>query len=116
VVALLLFVASVFMASPRVPAALVEAVGFGSALAESCLRHDARPPVGDRDNNACHFGGLCCAASCDGSAPADDVAARLLPPRPRPALLAQAYDAHENFLALAGWASAWSSRAPPRML
>jgi hypothetical protein len=115
-VALLLFVASVFVASPRGSWAMAEALGFRSTGAADCLRHDSRRPAGDPAGGACHLGGLCCAAGFDGSAPVDSVSARLPASRLQPATVRQAYDAREDFLALAGWASSWSSRAPPRGL
>lgn len=85
-----------------------------AAISDDCARHDRRPSPGEPDRDACHFGGLCCAAGCGGPVAVDaSPAPRAFARYPGTTRGVGRYAARQDFLALAGWASAWSSRAPP---
>lgn len=90
--------------------------GVVAAVAIDCAREDSRPPASDGRPHKCSLAALCCLASCDGH-PSFGLAGA--------AFSVAAWSGSESEgvepfaparrrLAIAGWASAWSSRAPPQ--
>jgi hypothetical protein len=79
-----------------------------------CLSHDLEHSTGGPGHGACHLGGPCCVSECPGGAPLDSATARAEAHPRRGRIVARAFPARGDNLSLAGWASAWSSRAPPR--
>ena len=80
-----------------------------------CAQDDSRSPASDGHAHKCSLAGLCCLASCEAQTFGLAGAAFSLAPWHRSA--ADAVKPHapaRSRLAQAGWASAWSSRAPPR--
>jgi hypothetical protein len=111
-IALLLLVSSLVLAPPQGSRSASQ--GLGLAVSD-CLSHDPAAPPGER-RNACGSGALCCAGGCDSSASIGVPAGRqtfILATAPEEGAARRSIHAN-RFLALAGWASAWSSRAPPR--
>lgn len=111
--ALLIFVAGLLAELPRWSRHAPDG-GFALSIAADCADHRSKRTSDDSRRGECHFGGLCCAAGCDQPAHADIPALRGLVPRAASSGAPAQYTAREDFLALAGWATAWSSRAPPR--
>ncbi|HEY8261856.1 MAG TPA: hypothetical protein VIG55_11655 [Methylosinus sp.] len=98
--------------APRAMAETGARVGAGVGV--DCLSHDLGHSSGGPSQGACHLGGPCCVSECPGGAPPDCASARVSALRRRFQIVARAFAARGDRLCLAGWASAWSSRAPPR--
>lgn len=111
--ALLFFVVGLLADLPHWPRRAPDG-GVALSTAADCAGHQSKRTSGDSRQGECHSGGLCCAAGCDQPAHAEIPALRGFVPHAEPSGTASQYAAREDFLALAGWASAWSSRAPPR--
>ncbi len=102
------------LASPAARSASQE--GVVAAVAVECAQEDTRSPAGDGRPHKCSPAGLCCLASCDGR-PSFGLAGAAFNPAFWSRWAADAVKPHapaRSRLALAGWASAWSARAPPR--
>ena len=115
-VAFVMALQGVVLASPWARSASHEEIAAVSiAAVVDCAQDDTRSPSSDGRAHKCSLAGLCCSAGCEAQTFALPGAAFSLAPWSR--LAADAVKPHDparSRLALAGWASAWSSRAPPR--
>ena len=115
-IAFVMAVQGVVLASSWARSASHEEIAAVSiAAVVDCAQEDSRSPAGDGQPHKCSLAGLCCLASCDGhesfglAAAAFSLASwnRSGADPAKPGAPAR------SRLAQAGWASAWSSRAPP---
>lgn len=114
-VAFVIAVQGVVLASAWARSASHEEIAAVSiAAVADCAQDDTRSPANDGRAHKCSLAGLCCSASCEAQtfglpgtafslAPWSRLAADAVKP-PVPV---------RRRLALVGWATAWSSRAPP---
>ncbi|RNJ50443.1 hypothetical protein D1O30_13480 [Methylocystis hirsuta] len=115
-VAFVMTLQAVVLASPWAQSASHEEIAAVSiAAVVDCAQDDSRLPASDGHAHKCSLAGLCCLAGCEAQTFALPGAAFSLAPWSRLATDAvKPHDPARSRLALAGWASAWSSRAPPQ--
>lgn len=110
-------VQGVALALSRAQAASHEGVaGVSTAASVDCAREDSRAPSNDGRAHQCSLAGLCCLASCErqtsfglaGTAFSAAAFSRSATDRVEPSAPVR------RRVRPAGWASAWSSRAPPQ--
>lgn len=115
-IAFVMAVQGVALASPWAQnASHKEIAAVSIAAVADCAQDDTRSPANDGHAHKCSLAGLCCSASYEVQTFGLPGAAFSLAPWRR--LAADAVKPHapaRSRLAQAGWASAWSSRAPPR--
>lgn len=113
-VALVMALQGLALISPGARSASRE--GVVAAASADCTQEESGSPASDGRPHKCSPAGLCCLASCDGHASfALASAAYSLACWNRSAAEAAKPRAPaRSRLAQAGWASAWSSRAPPQ--
>ncbi len=115
-IAFVMAVQGVVLASPWARSASHEEIAAVSIAAViDCAQDDTRAPANDGHAHNCSLAGLCCSASYEAPTFSLPGASFSLAPWRRSAADAVKPRAPaRSRLALAGWASAWSSRAPPR--
>ncbi|PWB91641.1 hypothetical protein C5688_03750 [Methylocystis sp. MitZ-2018] len=117
-IAFVMAVQGVVLASSWARSASHEEIAAVSiAAVVDCAQDDTRSPASDGHPHKCSLAGLCCLASCE--APTFGLAGAGFSLAPWRRLAADAVKPRapaRSRLALAGWASAWSSRAPPRQV